>query len=226
MPSCAHVQTSKNSSSVPAPPGMREKPVGEVRHQRLPLVHGGDDAEIVGGRCARPRGPAAPSGMTPVTSPPARRTASASSPISPTRAPPYTSRMPRRARAVPRCRAAAAYSGRTPGLDPQNTQRLRMGNKKAAGLPTASRPGGRRVADGSAGCGPEACSPVGEDAGDGGAGRNCTAVRKRLASESTCVSASVVSLPASRSGQNRRKPAKVKFRSCQPWRPTAAILLK
>jgi hypothetical protein len=40
------------------------------------------------------------------------------------------------------------------------------------------------------------------------------------------VSASVVSLPASRSGENRRKPAKVKFRSRQPWRPTAAILLK
>ena len=53
---------------------------------------------------------------------------------------------------------------------------------------------------------PAAYAADGEER-DGGAGRNCTAVRERLSPDSTCVSASEISLTTSRSGQNRRQPA-------------------
>ena len=100
------------------------------------------------------------------------------------------------------------------------------GEQQCCSLPTAAGLVVRRVGDGSAGCGLEAAASwermqvMVEPGGIAPPSENV------LASESTCVSASVVSLPASRRGQNRRKPAKVAFRSRQPWRPTAAILLK
>src|SRR5688572_28551865 len=65
--------------------------------------------------------------MTPTTSPPAARAASATVPMSPTCAPPYTSPMPRSAIRLPRLDAVCRYIGCDPLLDPQNTQILRSG---------------------------------------------------------------------------------------------------
>ena len=55
----------------------------------------------------------------------------------------------------------------------------------------------------------------------GGAGRNCTAVRERLSPDSTCVSASEISLTTSRSGQNRRQPAPVNLAAIGRGTPIA-----
>src|SRR5262245_25741786 len=66
-----------------------------------------------------------PLGITPVTRPPAASAASATTPIRPSRPPPYTSPIPRRASSSPTRAAAAAYAGSRPGLAPQNTQMLR-----------------------------------------------------------------------------------------------------
>jgi hypothetical protein len=60
--------------------------------------------------------------MTPVASPPALSTASAMMPINPTFPPPYTSPRFLRTNPAPISSAAARYSGRLPGLEPQNTQ--------------------------------------------------------------------------------------------------------
>ena len=95
MPSCAQVRISKNSSSVPQPPGSAMKPSDEFGHHRLPLVHRRDDTKI--GETAvrdfllgeRPRDDASHVATAP------RATASATAPMSPMRAPPYTRPMPR-----------------------------------------------------------------------------------------------------------------------------------
>jgi hypothetical protein len=60
--------------------------------------------------------------MTPTASPPAFSTASASTPIRPTLPPPYTNPMLLRTNSAPISSAAARYSGRLPGLEPQKTQ--------------------------------------------------------------------------------------------------------
>jgi hypothetical protein len=62
--------------------------------------------------------------MTPVTSPPADKAASASTPINPTLPPPYTIPMPRRASVVASAVVACANAGFCPLLDPQNMQRF------------------------------------------------------------------------------------------------------
>jgi hypothetical protein len=59
--------------------------------------------------------------MTPMTSTPAARAASASTPISPTEPPPYTKPRRRRASSAATARAAAPYSARAPSAEPQNT---------------------------------------------------------------------------------------------------------
>src|SRR5208283_1777565 len=66
------------------------------------------------------------SGITPMTSPPACSTVSASLPIKPTLAPPYTSPRPRATRVWPSSTAAWAKAGERPGLEPQKTQIRRM----------------------------------------------------------------------------------------------------
>src|ERR1044072_57771 len=65
-------------------------------------------------------------GITPIASPPAARIVSASTPISPTLPPPYTSPMPRLAIRAARARAASAYAGSLPGFDPAYTQTRRI----------------------------------------------------------------------------------------------------
>ena len=72
-------------------------------------------------RCAISRVTIA-SGMTPMASPPAARTASASTPISPTLPPPKTTPSPRSASLRPSSWAASTYAGREPTLEPQKTQ--------------------------------------------------------------------------------------------------------
>ena len=61
------------------------------------------------------------SGMMPRTSPPAASAASARTPISPMRPPPYTSRMPAFANPVPSACAVQWYAGSFPEREPQNT---------------------------------------------------------------------------------------------------------
>ena len=46
MPSCTHVTASQNSSNVPKPPGRAMKPLGELGHEGLALVHRADDAQV------------------------------------------------------------------------------------------------------------------------------------------------------------------------------------
>src|SRR5215467_4979694 len=60
--------------------------------------------------------------MTPTTRPPAARAAAETAPISPTRPPPNTSVIPRRARASPIARAVSPRRGRLPAFAPQKTQ--------------------------------------------------------------------------------------------------------
>ena len=217
--------------------GNREEPVGEVGHQRLAVVHGGHDAQI-GEVCMRDF-----TRQEPVRDYPGHgavrmddgvgelaHESHARAAIDET----YPAAGERRAEAACGCRVLRPY----PGLEPQKTQTLRMGRGRLDG--SGLRAKGVRPRPHAR----DECQIEGREAlglsvqalavspwplafdGNGGAGRNCTAVRKRLALESTCVSASVVSLPASRSGQNRRKPATVKIRRRPPWRRAAASLLK
>src|SRR4051812_12913507 len=60
--------------------------------------------------------------MTPTTSPPAASTASAMTPMSPTRPPPYTRPSLRAASSRPSSLAASANLGSFPSFDPQKTQ--------------------------------------------------------------------------------------------------------
>jgi hypothetical protein len=64
-------------------------------------------------------------GRMPMTSPPASSAASASTPMSPTLAPPYAMPMPRSARFRAVAAAASAYAGSAPGLDPAYRQTRR-----------------------------------------------------------------------------------------------------
>ena len=61
-PSCDQVSCSSSSSSVPKPPGSATNAVGELRHQRLPLVQRADDVQLASARRAPARGRRAPAG--------------------------------------------------------------------------------------------------------------------------------------------------------------------
>ena len=103
------------------PPGRAMKPSASeamvalrscmLSTRRISLTPGCASSRVASGR-----------GMTPITSPPSASTASARAPINPTEPPPYTSPSCRSTSVRPRRRAASTYSGRVPGLDPQNTQ--------------------------------------------------------------------------------------------------------
>src|SRR5712692_9193389 len=77
-------------------------------------------------------------GMTPIASPPASRTASASAPINPTLPPPYTRPIFCRTNSAPNDLAASRYTGRIPLLEPQKTQRRRIIGKRCRGRPATS----------------------------------------------------------------------------------------
>ena len=60
--------------------------------------------------------------MMPTTRPPHASAASAVAPIRPTRPPPYTNPIPRRANIMPTTCAASTYEGFAPWEDPQKMQ--------------------------------------------------------------------------------------------------------
>ena len=89
-------------------PGSAMKPSARSAMSALRSCIEPHDAQL--GEAARGRSPwpASASGITPITSPPAAMAASATTPISPTSPPPYTTPSPRRARVAPSSAAVAA----------------------------------------------------------------------------------------------------------------------
>ena len=75
------------------------------------------------------------SGMTPVTRPPPASTASATTPMRPIRAPPYTRLDPAPTSTRPNCSAAVRYSGRVPNFEPARTQMRFMRGRERRSVP-------------------------------------------------------------------------------------------
>ena len=124
-PSCPHVHTSNSSSSVPTPPGSATKASANAAMRALRSCIVSTTCSAVSPGWAISRATRL-WGITPITSPPAASAASATAPISPTLAPPYTTPTPRAASARPRACAASRYAGRAPSREPQNTPNRRM----------------------------------------------------------------------------------------------------
>ena len=87
MPSCVQVTTSKSSSTVPKPPGSATKASARSAISALRSASVSTTSSSLSPVCASSRS-WRDRGMMPTTSPPAASAASATAPISPTRAPP------------------------------------------------------------------------------------------------------------------------------------------
>src|SRR5690625_2133036 len=119
-PSCCQVQISKNSSSVPMPPGSatNASPSSAIRYLRACIL--GTTSSLVS-RWWGISADRSDSGMTPWTSVPAAKAVSASTPIRPTSPPPKTTPKPRSASACAKASTAPTYASVLPCFDPVNT---------------------------------------------------------------------------------------------------------
>ncbi len=127
-PSCFQVRISKNSSSVPNPPGRMAKASARRLISCLRSCIDRVTTIFVSPSCASSFVDRK-SGMTPVAFPPPASTASARTPISPTDPPPYTSSIPSSAIRAPRARASSRNASGRRLLELQNTQSRRRSMK-------------------------------------------------------------------------------------------------
>src|SRR5690348_13195028 len=105
--------------------GQRDKGVRQLRHQRLSLMHGAHYAQVA--ELAMRHLALHQAARHDANDLAARAsTASATAPIRPTPAPPYTNPMFLAASCLPSSVAASRYSGLAPSLDPQKTQMRRI----------------------------------------------------------------------------------------------------
>src|SRR4051794_8496995 len=118
-PSIPHVQASNSSSRVPAAPGSATNASASspIRALRSCIVC---TTSIRGSPGCASSSSTRCCGITPTTSPPAASAASATTPISPTCPPPYTTPIPARARSVAKAAAACRWDG-GPAWDPVKT---------------------------------------------------------------------------------------------------------